>query len=71
MPPATGRFSLQCVSRRQNITSFSVGDSPALSQGQRLGSVRPDTFNVRDLMAVSRDCRFLFCDRGVILRLGR
>ena len=54
-----------------NITAFSVSERPALFKGQQCGAVGLDGVNARGGMEISRDGRFLFCDRGLILSLGR
>jgi hypothetical protein len=55
-----------------NITSYAVSERPALFPGQRAGSIGLDAwFSARGQMEVSPDGGFLFCDRGVILLLGK
>src|SRR5262249_48024434 len=54
-----------------NITSFQVPEQPAFLTGQQNGGISIDAFNVRGQMEISRDGRFMLCDRGLFLSLGR
>jgi LSD1 subclass zinc finger protein len=55
-----------------NIASYYITERPALFKGQQSGAVGIDAnFAARGLMEVSPDGTFMFCDRGLILLLGR
>jgi hypothetical protein len=52
------------------MTSFYLGERPALFPGQVFGSIILDARNAPGRMEVSKDSRFLFFDCGAILRVG-
>src|SRR5262249_9479420 len=65
------RLYTSCVNLSPaNITSYAVGERPALFRAQQCGSIRIGAnHGVRGRMDVSRDGRFMFCDRGLTLWL--
>ncbi len=54
-----------------NIQAFHIPPRPTLTKGQECGAIGLDGVNAQGQMVVSRDGRFMFCDRGLILHLGR
>jgi hypothetical protein len=54
-----------------NIKAFHVSARPTMIKGRECGAIGLDAFNTQGQMIISRDGRFMFCDRGVILSLGR
>jgi predicted Zn finger-like uncharacterized protein len=54
-----------------NISSIHISERPALFKGQQCASIGLDGVNARGLMEISRDGSILFCDRGLILSIGR
>jgi hypothetical protein len=54
-----------------NITAFHVSARPTPAKAQQCGSIGLDGVNAQGQMIISRDGKFMFCDRGLILSLGR
>jgi sugar lactone lactonase YvrE len=54
-----------------NITAFSLPPKPTMSKGRQCGSIGLDGHNAQGQMIISRDGKFMFSDRGLILSLGR
>jgi hypothetical protein len=72
LAPDQKRLYASCFSLSpSNITSFHISERPALFKGQECSSIGLDGVNARGLMEISRDGSVMFCDRGLIISLGR
>jgi hypothetical protein len=54
-----------------NITGFAVSARPTMTKGRQCASFGMDGVNSQGNMIISRDGKFMFSDRGLIISLGR